>query len=200
MFHRIQQYGLIEAGGLAYRPRAYGDPQPDGTWDGWLVFFPLGGGTAVAPPGPETSQSTLAALTIWASGLTPVYLDGALARALGRVTQPSLIGELTAAEYEALEDAELLETAAAVERMSADLDQAAAESARSDAERIRQKRIATEGVLAATEEAAATIEATVHEEAARDARTVAVDAARRRRSARTKATPKRRSGKKKRET
>jgi hypothetical protein len=187
MFHRIQQYGVIEASGLLYRPRAYGDPRSDGTWDGWLIFYPLASGTAIAPPRPETTQSTLAALTQWAAGVTPVYLEGALARALAGVQQPPLIDQLTAAEYEALEDAERLETAAAEERTAADLDEAAAEAARGDAERLSRERLSTESALAATEEAAATIEADVHEQSARGARAIAADAARRRRSAQTEA-------------
>jgi hypothetical protein len=199
MFERIQQYKLIEAGGSYYRPRAYGDPQPDGTWDGWLVFFPLRGGTAVAPPDPETTQSTLAALGVWAAGLTPVYLEGALARAQILAQQTPLIARLTDAEYEALEDAQRLETAAEVERSAADLADAAATSARADAERLRLERLATEGALAATEEAAANVEAAMHEQAGRNAGAVAPDAQRRRRGLRSDATPtrqpKRRSGK-----
>jgi hypothetical protein len=105
MFEHIQQYGLIDAGGIRYRPRAYGDPQPDGTWDGWVVFFPLGGGTAIAPPGPETTQSTVAALAVWAAGLTPVYLEGALARALRPAQQAPLIARLKDAEFESLDHA-----------------------------------------------------------------------------------------------
>ncbi len=199
MFERIQQYELIEAAGSYYRPRAYGDPQPDGTWDGWLVFFPLRGGTAVAPPDPETTQSTLEALAVWAAGLTPVYLEGALARAQILAQQTPLIARLTDAEYEALEDAQRLETAAEVERSAADLADAAATSARADAERLRLERLATEGALAATEEAAANVEAAMHEQAGRNAGAVAADGQRRRRGLRTDATPprqtKRRSGK-----
>ena len=41
MFHRVQQYELIAMDGRWFRPRVYGDRQPDGSWDGWLVFFPL---------------------------------------------------------------------------------------------------------------------------------------------------------------
>jgi hypothetical protein len=55
MFQRIQQYPLIDAGARLYRPRAYADRQPDGTWDGWLVFFPLDGGEAIASDR-ETTQ------------------------------------------------------------------------------------------------------------------------------------------------
>jgi hypothetical protein len=189
MFHRVEQYALMNMGGRWYRPRAYGSPRQDGTWDGWIVFFPVGGGLAIAPPGPETTQSTLAALAVWAAGVTPVYLEGALARALRLAQQPPLLAELTEAEYEALEDAERLEAAAGVERMAADLDDAAAAAARADAEQIRRERLAAEGALAATEEAAATVEADVLEQAAQDARAVAAAAARRRRSAQAQRTP-----------
>ena len=187
MFEHIQQYGLIDAGGIRYRPRAYGDPQPDGTWDGWLVFFPLGGGTAIAPPGPESTQSTVAVLAVWAAGLTPVYLEGALARALRTAQQAPLINRLKDAEYESLDHAERMETAAAVERTAADLDEADARTARADAERLRRERLTVEGALAAIEEEAAKVEANTHEEAARDARAIAADAKRRRRSAQAEA-------------
>jgi hypothetical protein len=202
MFVRIQQYELLEVGRRWYRPRAYGDPQLDGTWDGWLVFFPLAGGAAIAPPGPETTQATIAALAVWAAGLTPVYLEGALSRALRLEHQAPLVERLSDAEYEALDDAERLETAAEVERTAADLDDAAAIAARADADRIRRERLAAEGALAATQEAAARVEANMHEQAARDARAIAGDAKRRQRSARAQATSRkqttRRGAKKKR--
>lgn len=92
-----------------------------------------------------------------------------------------MLGHLAAAEYEALEDGERLETAAALKRGAADLDDAAATVALADAERLRRARIATEESLAATEEAAATLEA--------DVRAVAAAAAARRRSARAADTP-----------
>ena len=201
MFQRIQQYGLMDVDGVWYRPRAYGDPQANGMWEGWLVFFPLGGGSAIAPPGPETTQATLSALTVWAAGVTRVYLEGALARALEIAQHAPFVDRLTAAEYEALDDAARLETVAEAERTAAVLDEAAARAARADAERLRRERFATEGALAATEEAAAEVEARAHEQAARDARTLAADAGRRRRDAQAKATAKtstaRRSPKKK---
>jgi hypothetical protein len=189
MFQRIQQYRPIAAGGTWYRPRAFGDPQPNGAWDGWLVFFPLSGATAIAPPSPETTQNTVAALAVWAAGLTPVYLEGALARALALAQQEPVIARLTDAEYEALDDAERLEAAAETERTAADLDDAAARIARADAERIRRERLAIEGVMAATQEEAAKVEANMHEQAARSPRAIAADAKRRRRSAEAEATP-----------
>jgi len=189
MFQRIQEYPLIQADGRWYRPRAYGDPRPDGRWQGWLIFFPLTGSGAIAPPHPETTQTTWAALSTWAEGLTLVYVEGALERALTIAQQPpGLTSRLAAAEYEALEDAERLETAAEIQRAAADLDEDAADTARDEADRIRRERLATESAMAATEEAAAKVEAAIHEEAAREAREAAAEAAQRRRSADSMAT------------
>ena len=186
MFQRIQQYPLLEADGRWYRPRAYGDPQPDGRWRGWLIFFPLIGGGAMAPPHPETTQATGAALVSWAAGLTSVYIEGALERALTIAQEPPpLLSQLAAAEYEALEDAERLETAATVARRLADLDEAGADAARREADDLRGERLAAERALAAAEEVAAQTEAAIHEEAARDARKTAAEAAQRRRSVET---------------
>jgi hypothetical protein len=107
VFHYVQQYGLQRSGGRWYRPRAYGDPQSDGRWEGWLVFFPLDRGEAIAPPHPETKQTTFTALGAWAAALTPVYIEGALVRALTVAHRPAvLISELADVEYEALLDAE----------------------------------------------------------------------------------------------
>jgi hypothetical protein len=197
MFHQICQYNLIDVNGRLYRPRAYGDPQVNGSWDGWLVFFPLGGGSAVASDR-ETTQTTFDALRSWALGITPAYLEGALARALRLAHQPYVIARLDDAEYEALEDAERLEAAARIERVAATVDEMAAAQARVDAEQIRRERLATAGVLAATEEVAATKAAEIHEEAARQARAVAADAAQRTRHAQgdTMRPKKRRSAKK----
>jgi hypothetical protein len=187
MFERIRQYDLINAGGQFYRPRAYADARTDGPWDGWLVFFPVGGGQAIATER-ETTQATFEALTVWAAGLTPVYLQGALARALQLAYRESVIAKLEDAEYEALEDAERLETAAEIERATATVDEMAADAARAAAEGIRRERLVTESALATTEEMAATEAAEIHEEAARDARAVAAEAVQRSRLAQVEAT------------
>jgi hypothetical protein len=155
MFQRIRQYNLINASGRVYRPRAYADARADGTLDGWLVFFPVGGGQAIATER-ETTQATFEALTVWAAGLTPVYLEGALARAIQLAHQPSVIAQLEDAEYEALEDAERLETAAEIDRATATVEETAAAEARADAERIRRERLVIESALATTEEMAPT--------------------------------------------
>ena len=118
MFKLIQQYELVGLDRVWYRPRAFGDRQADGAWDGWLVFFPVSGGRAIASD-QETTQATLDALAVWASSVTPVYLEGALARALRIDQQPSIIDQLNAAEYEALLDADQLETAAQIDHAAA---------------------------------------------------------------------------------
>jgi len=187
VFHRIQQYPLFHFSGRTYRPRVYGEPQPDGSWGGWIVFFPLDGSPAVATDR-ETTQRTIESLGVWGAGLTSVYLEGALVRALELAAEPLVLANLSAAEYAALEDADRLQTAADIERASATIDEAAAAAARADAERIREQRLVTESVLAATDEAAATIEADEHERAAAQARAIAADAARRSREAYTEAT------------
>ena len=192
MFHRIQQYPLVHYGGRTYRPRAYGEPQPDGSWGGWIVFFPLDGTPAVATDR-ETTQTTLESLGVWAAGVTSVYLEGAVVRALQLATEPLVPANLSEAEYAALDDAERLQTAADIERAAANVDQAAAAAARADAERLREERLVTESALAAADEAAATIEADLHEGAAAEARAIAADAARRSREAQTEATRRTRS-------
>ena len=127
MFHRVHQYRLIKIGQQTYRPRAYGDPQPDGTWRGWFVFFPTEGGAFVAAPSWETKQITFGAFQNWAAGLSQVYLEGALRRALERAQRPLRMDQLADAEYAALLDAERLGATADVERTAADVDDADAE-------------------------------------------------------------------------
>jgi hypothetical protein len=190
MFQRIQQYRPINVAGQWYRPRAYGSAQADGRWDGWVVFFDSNYASAIAPPTPETTQSTLVALERWAARITPIYLEGAIARALNAQQNP-VLAELATAEYEALADAERLESAAEIDRAAADLDETAARAARADADDIRQQRLVTESAIASTEAATAEIEAHRHEQAARVARAIAADAGERARSVLADATPRR---------
>ena len=147
MFQRIRPYPLMTAGGRVYRPRAYANPQPSGVCEGWLVFFPIDGGRALASDR-ETTQSSFDALVNWAAKITVVYLAGALERALRIEQQPPALADLTRAEYEALEDAERFEEQAAIEREAADLDANAAASAREIANNIHRERQATEHALA----------------------------------------------------
>lgn len=75
-----------------YRAQACGAPMPDGLWEGWIEFVPLDGGPAVRSPR-ETTQPNGRDAAYWASGLTPIYLEGALTRALNptirRVPSPA---------------------------------------------------------------------------------------------------------------
>ena len=67
--------------GVEYVAHVYGETRDDGTWEGWLEFAPAGGGAALMRTGRETTQPDRDALAYWASGLEPVYLEGAFARA-----------------------------------------------------------------------------------------------------------------------
>jgi hypothetical protein len=64
-----------------YTAQVCGRERDDGTWEGWLEFVP-DDGSAVVPTQRETTQPNLVDLEYWATGLTPVYLEGALERAL----------------------------------------------------------------------------------------------------------------------
>ena len=125
---------------------------------------------------------------MWAAGLTSVYLEGALVRALQLAAEPLVLANLNEAEYAALEDAERLQIAADIERAAANIDEAAAAAARADAERLREERLATESALAAADDAAAAIAADLPERAGGQARALAADAARRSREAQPEAT------------
>lgn len=86
MAEMIQEYltPVIDDGGAVYTARAYGQERPDGTWEGWLEFRPAEGSQgSVLRTGQETSQPNRSSLEYWASGLEPVYFEGAFARALG---------------------------------------------------------------------------------------------------------------------
>ena len=66
-----------------YEARACGSPMAGGTWQGWIEFVPLSSGEPVRSPR-ETTQPNRADTVYWATGLTPVYLEGALIRALAQ--------------------------------------------------------------------------------------------------------------------
>lgn len=74
---------VIDADGTRYVVRALGGQRDDGRWEGWLEFVPEAGGPARRTMR-ETTQANRENLMVWAAGLEPVYLDGALARATAR--------------------------------------------------------------------------------------------------------------------
>lgn len=67
--------------GTVYRARACGGPIEINLWEGWVEFVPVGGGPVLRSPR-ETTQPNRTHAVYWASGLTAIYLDGALMRAL----------------------------------------------------------------------------------------------------------------------
>lgn len=71
---------LLAPDGSRYAVRVYGEPRPDGDWIGWLSFT-AATGADVRRTERETTQPSRAALAYWASGLEPVYLEGAFSRA-----------------------------------------------------------------------------------------------------------------------
>ena len=77
--------GVVIDGGSTYTVRVCGQERDDGTWEGWLEFHPSDSRAEVLSTDSETSQPTRSAIEYWARGLEPVYLEGALARALGRL-------------------------------------------------------------------------------------------------------------------
>ena len=64
----------------AFDGRVIGRQAGDGTWEGWLEFAPANGTDSLVTD-VESRQQTHLQLLRWASGLTPVYAEGALHRA-----------------------------------------------------------------------------------------------------------------------
>ena len=79
----IQQYTeqLTDQNGVTYTIQAFGAPRPDGTWEGWIEFHPLDITHPIFRTERETTQPDKGALEYWASGLEPLYFEGAFARA-----------------------------------------------------------------------------------------------------------------------
>jgi hypothetical protein len=73
--------------GKNYKARACGAEARGGMWHGWIEFIPLGEGEPIRSAR-ETTQPNHQDTVYWATGLTPVYLQGALHRALRPVVRP----------------------------------------------------------------------------------------------------------------
>ncbi len=81
---------VIAQDGRIFIARACGAELDRHLWQGWLEFLPADGGAAIRSSR-ETTQPNRQDTEYWATGLTPVYLEGALDRALNplpRTTQP----------------------------------------------------------------------------------------------------------------
>jgi hypothetical protein len=84
LIHEHPAYVKVE-GGTTYIVRIYAQERTDGTWEGWLEFHPTDEHKQVLRTEQETSQPNRTAIEYWALGLEPIYLDGAFARAQGRL-------------------------------------------------------------------------------------------------------------------
>ena len=79
---------VISAGTSRYMARACGTAVESGHWQGWLEFIDLDTGDALRSPR-ETTQPNKTDTVYWATGLTPIYLEGALQRALHPMVRPA---------------------------------------------------------------------------------------------------------------
>ena len=78
----LQEYStqVIGPDGTTYNVVSYGEERDDGTWAGWLEFEPTDD-SEVLITGQETSQPNRPSIEYWATGLEPVYFEGAFKRA-----------------------------------------------------------------------------------------------------------------------
>jgi hypothetical protein len=78
---------VLAEDGKSYIARACGSQLPGGLWQGWIEFIPVGPGEPIRS-GRETTQPNREDTLYWATGLTPVYLEGSLHRALNPLVRP----------------------------------------------------------------------------------------------------------------
>jgi hypothetical protein len=71
---------VVAENGKVYRARARGRPRVDGLWEGWIELESIDGDELLTTPR-ETTQPNHKDLVYWATGVTPVFLEGALVRA-----------------------------------------------------------------------------------------------------------------------
>jgi hypothetical protein len=100
----------------------------NGGWEGWLEFVPSDRDTsAVYTTAIETRQHDRATVAQWASGLSHVYVEGALARATLRLGEPAVSQLLLTLE-------ELVE---ALDRRIPQIERAGEAQITADANRLR---------------------------------------------------------------
>ncbi len=82
MSERIEKFStVVRQDGVIYEVEAVGATTAQGLWEGWLEFSPADATLPVLRTERETTQPNKQALQYWASGLEPVYFEGALGRA-----------------------------------------------------------------------------------------------------------------------
>jgi hypothetical protein len=83
----LVEYDTVVAGadGSRWAARAcgrMGEGNSANMWEGWVEFVPVDPGRRPVRSGRESTQPSRPALLYWATGLSPLYLRGALTRAL----------------------------------------------------------------------------------------------------------------------
>ena len=83
MAELLQEYTTVVTSpdGATYNVRSYGEERGDGTWIGWIEFDPEDPEDQTLMTDQETSQPNRTTLEYWATGLEPVYFEGAFGRA-----------------------------------------------------------------------------------------------------------------------
>jgi hypothetical protein len=72
--------------GTAYTARACGGPMAGNGWQGWIEFIPASGDPIRSAR--ETTQPNRQDTIYWATGVTPVFLQGSLKRTLNPTVRP----------------------------------------------------------------------------------------------------------------
>lgn len=81
-----------------YAARAVARHAADGMWESWLEFERLDADGSVVVGPVESRQPEREHVRYWATGLTPVFLEGALTRALSPLTVEVRMPEVPASE------------------------------------------------------------------------------------------------------
>jgi len=79
---------IAAPGGKTYLAQAVGKEVDGGLWDAWLEFQSVDDGSDALASGRETTQPNRKNIEYWAQGLTKVYLEGALNRAISLAEPP----------------------------------------------------------------------------------------------------------------
>lgn len=77
---------LLGDDGTAYRACARGRERDDGLWEGWIELQAVQTGEVIETER-ETTQPNRTDLEYWAGGISHVYLEGALRRAVARTNE-----------------------------------------------------------------------------------------------------------------
>jgi hypothetical protein len=116
----------------SFRAWVMASASADGRWEGWLEFVPAEGETSAGYATPiETHQHDRATMALWASGLSHVYAEGALGRAILQ-RQPQVQSQLLVALHELVE---------ALDRRIPQIERVGEADITADASRLRSRAV-----------------------------------------------------------